>query len=217
MSNNPVSRLMAAYERKWLHHDSLNAVLDYAKPLDGGGDAFILSGLYDLRSALQIVDELYRNYPLLTWRSLTTAAGTYHPLWGEPLDHKRFSKSVILPTHINQEKRDFKRGPTGENSTQAAVMVLPITHLWRHGYMPKAGDQVQYRTTLYEILAAHVDPNHYWQQSGFPLYVTCEMNIAPKDSRFLSCQDQGDSYESEDGVPVEREPDGPPMPTREPV
>ncbi len=210
-SNNPVSALLVAYEREFLRQHTLDDVLDYPKMLQG--DPFVVSGLYDLRAALCIVDDHYRNHVKLDWRPLETRAGTYNTLWGESNGQKVFTQSFVVPTYVRQERREFKRGAVGEVSTQPATMVLPITHLWRVAYLPKIGDQVRYRSTRYEVLAAYANPEHYWQNTGFPLYWTCDMGIAPQDSRFLDCSE---TFEFEPGAPSMEEPGGEPMPNGEP-
>ncbi len=211
--SNPVSVLFRAYERDYFRVHTLDEVLDYAKMLKSS-DPFVVSGLYDLRSALCVVDELYRNHVKLEWRPLVTEDGTYNKVWGETNGQKTFSPPVILPTHIRQQQREFKRGGTGETVTQPATMTLPITELWRKAYLPKVGDQVRYRSTNYQVLAAYVNPEHYWQNTGFPLYWTCDMGIAPQDSRFLEC---GLAFELEEGAPSAQEPSGIPMGNGEPL
>lgn len=214
-NSNPVSTLLRAYERTYLKVHTLDEVLDYARPFqDSSEGGFVVSGLYDLRSTLAVVDEHYRNHVILEWRPLMVEEGTYNPMWGETNGQKRFSTSVRLPTYIRQQGRDYKRSGTGETVTQPATMVLPITELWRRAYLPKVGDQVQYRSTRYEVVSAYVNPEHYWQNTGFPLYWTCEMAIAPQDSRFLGCSLD---FELEAGAPSEREPGSVPLGNGEPL
>lgn len=206
---NPVESVLGAYERAWLKYHSLDDVLDHARTI-AGGDPFVVSGLYDLRASLAMVDDHFRMHVRLEWRELDTRPGTYDPLWGESAGRKAFRRTTVLPTHVKQERRDFKRGATGSTVSQPATMVLPITDLWRSAYLPKAGDQVRYRNLQYEVLAAYADPAHYWQNTGFPLYWTCEMGIAPLDSRF---RDASATYEAETGAPALTEPSDPGSPS----
>ncbi len=198
-SPNPVSPILAAYGREALASRSLDEILDRTVPLQG--DPFVVSGLYDLRTALEIVDDLYRGHVRLAWRPIDLAQS--HSLWREHAGAKTFLPEVILPTYVQQDKRSWKRLAAGEEASQNAVMVLAITDLWRAAYLPKVGDQVVYRNTRYEVLAAAVNPEHYWQATGFPLYWTCEMGIATQDSRFTGCNTGGSL---EQGAPSTEEP-----------
>jgi len=181
----------------------MDEILNYHLSLSGTGEPFVVSGLYDLRSAFSVIDDHYRGHVRLEWLPLDIT--DHHTLWREYNGQRQFGPSVILPTFVQQDKRSWKRAATGEEATQNATMVLSVADLWRAAYLPKVGDQVRYRNTRYEVLTASVIPEHYWQNTGFPLYWTCEMGIAPQDSRFTEC---GSDPTVEPGAPSSQEPMG---------
>lgn len=204
MPDNPVSKLLVAYERTGFRATTLDEVLDYASPLDGGSDGFPISGLWDLREALRVIDELYRHYPILEWRELNTDVGKRHHMWNEQVESRSYKRNLRFACHIKQDQREFKRGVAGEVVAQPAIATIPLSSLWRLEYLPKPGDYVVFRATPYEVGTVHIDPNHYWQGTAFPLYITCTLNVAPRDSRFMDCSIAYE--EEEDGLPAPNEP-----------
>lgn len=168
---------------------------------------FALSGLADLRQSLLIIEELYRQFPKLTVKELQV--GPMDPIWLEQKDtRKQFSRTLKVPFHISQEKPSIKREPHGEVQDKPTIFHLATIVAFRLDYVPRTGDQILYRDTLYDITRTFVDPKDYFQQSGFPVYVRCESRVANFDSRNLQNSCEPDTNKRDAGAPAQGMPAG---------
>lgn len=145
---------------------------------------FPLSGLADLRETLFMTEDAFRNYPVLRFKERDF--GEVDKTWLESKDtQRRFSRSIEMRCFVKQDRPGHKREPWGEQIDRPTSFHLATVLAWRHDYVPSAGDHVPYRDQVFELTRVYVDPEDYFQQSAFPLYLRCDAKVVNYDSRLL--------------------------------
>lgn len=169
-------------------------------------DRFPTAGLADLRETLLIIEDFYRNMPVLTVKE--KADGEVDPVYLETVGRDSFTRTVDMPVWVDQTVPQSRREKYGETVLRPTVLSFATVTLARHDYYPQAGDQVLWFNQLFEITRAYVDPKDYFHQTAFPLYVRCDTRVANYDSRDLGSHcGSSDAKKTSAGAPSKTTPD----------
>lgn len=169
------------YERSLWRGHTLESLL---RDGDNGAGLLPQSGLADLREALFIVDEWYRQYPIITVKEIiachgTGTTGSFDPIDFEPSSGTfEFGRVVDIHAVVRQSDPSFKLAPTGKSNDQDLKVHFGLLQLFRANYWPGDGDRVLYKGVLHDIVQVSCLPSDYWQQSGVPLHVTITAEVA---------------------------------------
>jgi len=146
-------------------------------------EKFPTSGLTDLRETLLIIEDCYRNMPVLTVKE--KADGEVDKVYLETVGRDTFTRVIDMPIWVDQTIPQTRREKYGETTLRPTTLSFATVVLARFNYYPRAGDVVLWCDQLYEITRAYVDPRDFFHQTTFPLYVRCDTRIANYDSRDL--------------------------------
>lgn len=107
-------------------------------------------------------------------RDPSSDPGIYRDGNGQPVGYGR---SILIPTRILEQDRQFtwKNGQASFEQKFEAF-VSPVA-LYRADYYPIAGDIFKWRDTWRQITVVKVAPADYFQNTGFPLYLTIESSL----------------------------------------
>lgn len=144
---------------------------------------FPTAGLSDLREVLLVIEDFYRNMPVLTVKE--RADGEVDPVYLETIGRETFTRVINMPVWVDQTVPQSRRERYGETTLRPTLLSFATVTLARHDYYPQAGDQVLWLNQLFELTRVYVDPKDYFHQTAFPLYVRCDTRVANHDSRDL--------------------------------
>lgn len=170
----------------------------FRNPEDGiAHQEYALSGLADYVEAANIVFEWYcRNYPTILIREMKNYhRGEIDGIYNEPnARRKEFSRAINVSAKITQDRVSFRYRQMGAERKQAIILYFGILNLHSVDYWPRIGDEFNYRGVLYEISLVHVDPTDYWQQTGWPMHVTCHARQIQFGDWSIRPSDHGDIH-----------------------
>lgn len=165
-------------EQKFFHYEETLwrgctlASLFRDKTIDAG--LLNISGLADLKEALLITDEWYRQYPVLTLKEVESCCSDgIDRMDGEPVDGiLKFVRTVNVHAALKQDDPVVKLMKTGRSTDQNVKFHIGLLQLYLANYWPGEGDRLFYRGVLHDVIQVVAAPVDYWQNSAVPMHIT---------------------------------------------